>query len=119
MTQFNKHDHGLAMPRGMVGSRPFDFDRMGMLPRAEVAHAALLTMHQLQVREDPEEIVLGIATCFAAICQRARVDPAEVYAMAVKVLDAEGDGDHVTSNALQSLKDFVAGKVLATEIEIG
>lgn len=90
-------------------SRPFDYHTMTMLPRqvaADAAHAALDGVQQ----RSPEEIVLGVALLFAAISRRVGVDPAQVYAMATRVLDHEPH--HRRANdSLQSLQDFAGIRI--------
>lgn len=89
---------------------PLNRDRLSMLKRGEavrVAHAALSGVQE----ELPELMVMGIATLFAAVCERAQLDAGEMHRMAQRVLRYDPlmrrDNDSV-----QSLRDFVGIRVL-------
>lgn len=112
-SKVRKFDDGVVLPDHFVGERPIDRDKLAMVPRSEAAHSAHLTLFQLQSRENPEEIVLGVATAFAALCLRCNLDAGEMFNMGKRVLNAKPEGDHVTDNSLQSLQDFVSGRLMA------
>lgn len=94
----------------ILASRPLDRDKLNMLDRQLAADIAFTALHPIQDK-DPEEIVMGSAVLFAAICRRCSVDAGEMYAKATTVL-REDPFHKRTNDALQSLQDFAALRVL-------
>lgn len=91
-------------------SRRLDRDRLNMMDRQVAADVAFTALHPIQDR-DPEEIVMGAAVLFAAIVRRCSLDAGEVYAKATTVLREEPFHKR-TNDALQSMQDFAALRVL-------
>lgn len=94
------------LPESYLATRPLDKLRLSMVPRSRAADAAHLTLFQLQDLPSPEEQMMGVAVLFTAFAQRLRLDPSELHDMGLAILQSRTDGDHVTSNSLQTLKDF-------------
>lgn len=94
-------------------SRPLNKDILAMLPRRRLADTAHEALFPIQSKR-PEEMVGGVAVLFAAICQRCRLDPEDLYRMGLKVLrdpDQLG-GDRGSNGSLQSLKDFAGIRIM-------
>lgn len=114
-----KFDHGHQIPKHLLGKRPVDRDKLAMVPRdgaTRVAHEALFP---IQDWESPEEQVMGVGVLFAALCLRCGIDPYDLHQMGMKVLTAPDEGDHVTGNSLQVLRDFIGARIMAKEVTIG
>lgn len=107
----------MGLPKALLASRALSLDKMNMLPRNAAANAAHEALFPLQ-ECSPEEIVLGIATLFAAVMDRAGVDPEEMYHKGHRLLASTVEGDAAGNGSVQVLKDFVALKVLAQEVSI-
>lgn len=99
-------------------NRPIDPLKLSMVPRDKVAHSAILALHQLQDLEDPEHMMLGVATLFASFCRRARVDASELHAMGLNVIDAPVDYDMNTGGAIEMLRDFAGMRIAGQEVTI-
>lgn len=113
-----KHDKGIPLPKSFKGGRSLDRDRLMMLPRSLAANAANLGLFQLQ-DETPEEIMAGCAVMFTAMCRRCRMDPQDMVSMANWILNAPDEGDHVTGNSLDVLRDFIGGRLMNETVTIG
>lgn len=114
-----KHDGGFPLDPGFLGTRQLDRTKLAMIPRNEVAHAANLSLFQLQdYRDDPEKIVMGATVLFVALCERCGLDPEETYNMGRRILHAPTEGDAPTGNALESLQEFITGRVMAKDVVI-
>lgn len=100
----------------LTGIRPIDRDKLSMVPRDKVAHSALMALHQLQDIEDPEHMLMGVATLFAAFAHRTGQDPSELHAMGLKVIRAPNDGDDPTGGALEVLRDFAGARLMAQKV---
>lgn len=106
------------LPDQYLAKRPFEKLRLAMVPRSAAADAAHLALFQLQDITEPETQVLGIAVLFAAVAARLHVDPSELHGMGMAVLKERADGDVVTSNSLQVLRDFAAIRYLGEQVTI-
>ncbi len=113
-----KHDFNIPLPPHFKGRRVLDKTKLMMIPRDHAARAAHLALYQLQ-DETPEEIVAGAALMFTVVCAKCNVDPASMVEMARRILSAPDEGDHVTGNSLQVLKDFISGRVMARDVSLG
>lgn len=103
---------------GMVTDKPLDRDRLSMVPRDRAAAAAHVALFQLQDRDSPEEIILGVATLFAALCMRCGVDPEAAHTMGRKVIMEPAEGDAPTNGSVQVLKDFAATRMMGQEVSV-
>ena len=90
--------------------RPFDYQTLTQLRREKGIDAAQRALDGVQ-RDTPEEIVMGAAVLFAAICKQAMLNPHDLYAIGSKVITP--DPFHRRANdSIQSLKDFVSLRVI-------
>ena len=106
-------------PAGLKADRAIDTDKLAMVSRYDAGRIANGALFPIQQTENPEELVLGIATLFAAVTLRANLPASTLYEMGKRVLNAPFDGDAPTDNGLQTLKDWVGLKVMAQEVTIG
>lgn len=103
---------------GLKADRPLDRDKINMVPRgtaATVAHEALFPIQERR----PEQMLMGVATLFAAMCRRCRVDPQDMHVKGLRVLDAPEDGDRATDAQVQVLRDLIGAKVMGEEVTLG
>jgi hypothetical protein len=101
-----------------MAKRPLSKDKLTMVPRDHAAAAAQTALFQLQDRESPEEIVLGVATLFAALCMRCELDPEALHTMGRRVIMEPSEGDAPTNGSIQVLKDWAGLKLMAQEVSI-
>ena len=113
-----KHDDGFDLGYKLATKTPLDKDKLYMVPRDEAVSLAHLTLFQLQTKT-PEEIVMGASLLFATVCETCGLDPEDMFNMGKRVLYSPDDGDRPTNNSLQSLKDFMGGRVLGREVTVG
>lgn len=106
------------LPKGMISDRALSKDKLSMVPRDRAAAAAHVALFQLQDRESPEEIMLGVATLFAALCMRCGLDPEAVHTMGRRVVMEPTEGDAPTNGSVQVLKDFAGLKMMGQEVSI-
>lgn len=114
-----KFDHGHEVPKHLKGRRPLDRDKLSLTPRLHalnVAHEALFPIQDWD--GGPEEQTLGVGVLFAAVCTKTGIDPEDLYRMGMRVLLAKDEGDHVTGNSAQVLKDFLGARLMAQEVSI-
>lgn len=90
-------------------TEPFSRDRFMMLPRQLGAEAAYEVLHPIQSLS-PEQMVMGVAILFAAVCSRIGLEPHEAYCTGLKVLHAD-DPMSRTNATLQSLRDFAGLRI--------
>lgn len=103
------------MPGHTEASRPFDADRMAMLPIHKVADAALHVLNPMQ-ELSPEEQVAGAAVLFATVCKRVGVTGAGMWDFAERVLNAPIKAETAQGqNTLQALKDFAGLRIAGDE----
>lgn len=96
--------------------RAFDYHRMTLMPRLDAADSAHRVLDVLQKRP-PEEIVLGTAVLFAALCKRLRLSPSDIHNAGMRVLEAEPF--HKRANdSLQSLQDFAGLRIAGEDVSI-
>ncbi len=95
----------------------FSRDRMAMLPRNNVADAANLALFPVQDLP-PEEAVLGVAVLFTALSRSLGLDASELHGMACMVLDFDDEGDHVTGNSLQVIRDLAATQFDGRDVNV-
>lgn len=105
------HTHGLK------ATRPLSYDKINMVPRGTAATLAHEALFPLQDKR-PEEMLMGVATLFAAMCRRCRVDPKDLHEKGLRVLDAPWDGDRNTDAQVQVLRDLVGAKVMGEEVTL-
>lgn len=99
-------------------ARKFDYQTMTQLDRQLAADAAHLGLYQMQDLS-PEEIALGVSVLFAAVMRRVGLDPAEQYAMGLRVLRSE-PLHRRANDSLQSLQDFAGVRIKGDEnVSIG
>lgn len=114
-----KFDHGHAIPPQLKGRIKLDRDRLAMVPRLHAMNVAMTALFPIQDWEGgPEEMVLGMGTLFAALCLKTGCDPKDLHDMGKRVLLAPVDGDHVTENSAQVLKDFLGARIMQQEVSI-
>lgn len=114
-----KFDHGHTVPSQLKGRTRLDRDKLAMVPRLHamnVAHEALFPVQDWE--GGPEEQVAGVAVLFATMCAKTGMDPAELHAIGKRILFAPAEGDHVTENSAQVLKDFLGARIMQQEVTI-
>lgn len=107
-------DPGTGLPMDYLQAQPLDKLKLSQLPRDAAANAAQLCLFQIQDMT-PEEMMMGSALLFTVLCERAGMDPETAYNMSKAVLKAKDEGDHTTSNSLQSLRDFASIRVMGKD----
>jgi hypothetical protein len=93
--------------------RPFDYHTMTQLPRLKAVDSAHRALDGVQ-RDTPEEMMLGVAVLFAALCQRCQVSPHEMHQMGLRVI-AYSPFDKTANRSLEALRDFAGLRVLGKE----
>lgn len=114
-----KFDGGHEVPPHLMGTRALDRDKLAMVPRLHalrVAHEALFPIQDWD--GGPEEQVLGVGILFATMCLKTGLDPEDLYRMGKRVLLAPAEGDHVTDNMGQVLKDFLGARIMQQEVTV-
>lgn len=106
-----------TLSRSPVASRKLDRDKLSMVPRWDAARAAMTALDRLQDMT-PEEVLLGTATLFAAMCRRCGIEPSAAHGMGMKVLEAPWEGDKQTDTTLQVLRDFAGVRLMGQEVSI-
>lgn len=106
------------LPKEMITDRPLSKDALTMVPRDRAAAAAHVALFQLQDLPNPEEIVLGVAVLFSALCMRCGLDPEAVHTMGRRVIMEPTEGDAPTNGSVQVLKDFAGLKIMGQEVTI-
>lgn len=110
-------DMQITRMAGFKTARPLDRDQLHLTSRRAAMKLAHETLNAVQ-RSEPEVMVSGIATLFAAVCRRCRIDPEEAHALGLKMLDAPTDGDKATSANVEVLRDFFGAKVMGEEVTV-
>lgn len=108
----------MGLPKELITDRPLSRDRLSMVPRDRAAAAAHVALFQLQDRDSPEEIVLGVAVLFSALCMRCGLDPEALHTMGRRVIMEQSEGDAPTNGSVQVLKDFAGLKLMGQEVSI-
>lgn len=114
-----KFDGGHEVPPHLRGKCRLDRDKLSLTPRLHalnVAHEALFPIQDWD--GGPEEQTLGVGVLFAAVCLKTGLDPRDLHQMGLRVLLAPDEGDHVTGNSAQVLKDFLGARIMAQEVSI-
>lgn len=114
-----KFDHGHEVPKHLKGRRALDRDRLSLTPRLHalnVAHEALFPIQDWD--GGPEEQTLGVGVLFAAVCIKTGLNPEDLYQMGKRVLLARDEGDHVTGNSAQVLKDFLGARLMQQDVTV-
>lgn len=101
----------LRLNAAAPASRPFDRDRLNLLPGTSIARAAFEALHPLQ-NLTPEEQVAGTALLFAVHCKRLGLTGQGMWDFAERVLNAPDQPENREANlSVQALKDFVSVRV--------
>ena len=94
-------------------SRPLNKDALAMVRRASAIKGAQLALDPIQ-HEQPEYMVASIAVLLAAVVNRCRLDPEDMYRMGLKLMrdPPQEGGDRGASGAIQSLRDFAGIRIM-------
>jgi hypothetical protein len=94
---------------GRAYARPFDKDRLALVPRDHVMKGAFGLLDRVQ-RETPEVGLAATAVMFAAFCQRLKLSPAEMHTMGLKMMRPEEF--HAKGNMWQdTIQEFAGIKI--------
>lgn len=111
-------DMTITKTKGLRGERALDRDKLFMASRRGACRVAHEALHPIQ-ETTPEELVMGVAVLFTALCRRCGVDPSEAHATAVRMLDLPAEGDRGVDTHIQVLRDFIGARVMGKEVTIG
>lgn len=89
----------------LEAGKPYDHMAASTMGRQRAADAAHLCLDALQ-NMDAEDVVMGSAVLFAALCKQLGLNPEELHGMASKVLRYEPNHRR-TNDSVQSLLDFI------------
>ena len=91
--------------RSKAFTQSFDRDRLNLVSRDATAHAAFAMLDKVQ-HESPELAYASIATLFALMSLRLRVDPQDGHALGLRLLMP--DPYHQKANAQMDAMDDLA-----------
>jgi hypothetical protein len=115
-----KFDHGHTIPKHLKGRTKLDRDKLAMVPRLHATNVAMEALFPIQDWDGgPEEQVLGVGVLFTTLCLKTGIDPKDLCDMAKKVITAPDEGDTITGNSLQVLRDFLGARIMQQEVTIG